>query len=61
MTTSYCARCGGTNVQLQMWVYVNNLPPNESMPIPAGTVLDYCSEDDDSTWCDDCQDHTGLR
>lgn len=52
LKTLYCPQCGGTNVQVMAWVDANT---NE-----------YCSDvntppEIEDTWCDDCEDHTGLR
>lgn len=47
-----CGACGGTHIQIAMWVR-----PNTS------EVLDDFGSPDqvDTTWCEDCQAHTGLR
>lgn len=46
-----CPICGGTNVQVLAW-------------IDANTNL-FCADvdshiDAENTWCEDCQEHTGL-
>ena len=46
-----CARCGGVNVQSLEWVDAN-------LPVVVGTN-EGCNDDD--TWCEDCEDHTGLK
>ena len=44
-----CKKCGGTNIEVKMWVDAND-----------DTVLDSCGEEDSDTWCRDCEDHTGI-
>lgn len=44
-----CSDCGGTNVQVKVWADANT---NEFM---GDAVLD-----DSDTWCEDCEEHTGL-
>lgn len=47
-----CRRCGGGQVQVAQWVRVNT----------DEIVGDYGSWDStDTTWCEDCEDHTGVR
>lgn len=47
-----CKRCNGKNVQIATWT-----DPNTSEVFD-----DYGSFDSyETTWCDDCEDHTGLR
>lgn len=52
LETLYCPECGGTNVQIMAWVDAN--------------TNKYCSDvnnppECEDTWCDDCEEHTGLR
>lgn len=52
LETLYCPECGGTNVQVMAWVDAN--------------TNQYCSDvnnppECEDTWCDDCEEHTGLR
>lgn len=52
LETLHCSCCGGTNVQIMAWVDAN--------------TNKYCSDvntppEDEDTWCDNCEDHTGLR
>lgn len=42
-----CSVCGGTNIQLQAWVDLNN-------KYIEGT-------EDDECWCEDCQEHTKIK
>jgi len=46
-----CVSCGGDNVQIMAWVN------------PNGNVFIGMLEGDDNndTWCEDCQDHTGVE
>lgn len=49
--TLYCSECGGTHVQVMAWVDAN--------------TNKYCSDvntplEIDDTWCEDCEEHTGL-
>ena len=46
-----CKKCGGTNVQDREWVRTNT-----QEVIPDG----YAMEDND-TWCEDCEEHTGIE
>lgn len=51
LDTLYCPECGGTNVQVMAWVDAN--------------TNKFCSNVNDpveveDTWCEDCEDHTGL-
>lgn len=51
LETLYCPQCGGTNVQIMAWIDAN--------------THKYCSiinnpPEEDDTWCDDCEEHTGL-
>lgn len=50
MTTT-CKKCGGTNVQVAIWIRPNS-----------GEILDDFGSPDsyDTTWCEDCDDHTGV-
>ena len=48
--TLVCSNCGGLNVQVKYWVDANT-----------HELMGDCDDDDASdTWCDDCEDHTGL-
>ena len=47
-----CVSCGGDNVQQKAWVNPNTKEIDFS--------LSENFEDED-TWCEDCQDHTGLK
>ena len=44
-----CSKCGGKNVQIRAWIDANtNKYTGDAM----------CEDED--TWCEDCEDHTGL-
>ena len=45
-----CKECGGQDVELQCWK--NQL---------TGMVDDSGATDDVDTWCNDCQDHLGVK
>lgn len=51
INTYYCRCCGGTNIQVMAWVDANT---NEY----CSDVNTPCEEED--TWCDDCEEHTGI-
>lgn len=51
LNTLYCPECGGTNVQVMAWVDANTNKYCSDVNIPAET---------EDTWCEDCEDHTGL-
>ena len=44
-----CKECGGTNVEVKSWVNINT---NE-VDVTNGIY-------DEDTWCQDCEDHTGI-
>ncbi len=47
----YCSRCGGTNVQIAMWVRTNT----------EEVLDDFGSFDEtDTKWCEDCEAHVLL-
>jgi len=46
-----CAVCGSENVQHAMWVAVNTGDVNDDFG-------SWCAGD--NSWCDDCEEHTGL-
>lgn len=51
LKTLYCPICGGTHVQIIAWVDAN--------------TNQYCSDvntplEKEDTWCEDCEDYTGL-
>lgn len=50
--TMVCLKCGSANVQVAMWVRPNT-----------GEVIDCLgsSDETDTTFCEDCDDHTGVR
>lgn len=45
-----CQKCGSKSVDIKVWVDANT---NEITGIAS-------DGDSDDTWCNDCQDHTGL-
>lgn len=44
-----CSECGGTNVEYKAWVHCETGEFNE------------VSNDKEDTWCNDCQEHTGIE
>ena len=48
-TTLCCKVCGGLNVERKVWADANT-----------DEVLEDVSDNDEDTWCRDCEDHTGL-
>jgi len=44
-----CSQCGGKNVQIHAWVDANT-----------NKYIGDDMWDDGDTWCEDCEDHTGL-
>ena len=49
-----CKKCGGINVQNREWVRSN------TQEIASELIRSYESCDND-TWCDDCNDNTGIE
>ena len=48
-----CSTCGGSNVEMKGWIKPNYMnQTSEFQPI---------SQDPEDTWCNDCEDHTGLN
>lgn len=45
-----CSVCGGLNVQIKAWIDPNNYE-----------VSDASAECDEDTWCNNCEEHTGLN
>jgi hypothetical protein len=45
-----CTKCGGTNIQVKVWVDANDHTKVKSMTEGGG---------DDDNWCEDCEEHTG--
>ena len=52
LNTLCCSGCGGTNIQVMAWVDANTNKYCSDINTPA-EVKD--------TWCEDCEDHTGLE
>lgn len=44
-----CSQCGGKNVQIRAWIDANT-----------NKYIGDAVCDDGDTWCEDCEDHTGL-
>ena len=44
-----CSECGSTNVEYLVWFNCKT------------GHLGEVSNDDEDTWCNDCQEHTGLK
>lgn len=47
----HCPVCGGTNVQIMAWINANTNEYVSDVNTPA---------EREDTWCDDCEEHTGL-
>ena len=47
-----CSTCGSDDVELRAWVHCKTQRVDDS-----GTEIDS----DDDTWCNVCEDHTGLQ
>lgn len=44
-----CSKCSGSKIQIKAWVDANTYE-----------VIDVMTEDQEDTWCEDCQEHNGV-
>lgn len=51
LETLYCPLCGGTNVQVKAWVDANTNKYRSDVNTPL---------ENEDTWCEFCEEHTGL-
>ena len=47
-----CSRCGGANIQAQVWAN-----PNQGYHVPASDREEWALND---VWCHDCEDHVEV-